>query len=500
MRPVTPGGEVGPGDRAVIAGQLDRKPRDLTGVAVRCPFGHPAVAESAPVLSDGSPNPTLLYVTCPTLDAAISRAEGAGAVRKLRATCREDGALGSLLEQITSLYRERREVLYQRWVGESEHDPRLAAGIGGPGGPETASCLHAYAAAMLAVTHGWLKPKRPDAVAAVVEAWSRFLPPVDDCWCTDRRCSKWQAGERRAAIDVGTISVRLLVADVIEGHPWTLARRAEITRLGEGLAPGGALGEAARSRTAAVVKGFLAQAVEHGVTRTVVAGTSAAREAADGQEFVESLGDGPGVRALVLSGEQEAGLAYAGACLETPGEPLVLDVGGGSTELIVRSATGEILAVSLPLGASRATEHWIETDPPADAELDQVVREATKMFAGVRKDFALSEGSSNKRPLVGVAGTVTTLAALDADLQEYDPEVIHLRELTREQTAAVLARLAVMTTEERAALPCVQAGRAPVIVAGAAVVLAAMDTLGYESLTVSERDLLDGLVLGDDLG
>ena len=152
------------------------------------------------------------------------------------------------------------------------------------------------------------------------------------------------------------------------------------------------------------------------------------------------------------------------------------------------------------MGAFQATEKWVDSDPPSAAELDQIAREAKAVFAEVRADFESPDRSSAERPLVGVAGTVTTLAALDAGLQEYDPEVIHLRELSRERAEAVLARLAAMTTRERAALPCVQAGRAPVIVAGAVVLLAAMDALGYESLTVSERDLLDGLVLGENLG
>jgi exopolyphosphatase/guanosine-5'-triphosphate,3'-diphosphate pyrophosphatase len=488
------GADVGPGDRAVITGELGRTPRDLTGVAVRCPFGYPAVTESAPVLSEGSPNPTLLYVTCPALDTVISRVESAGGVRELRSSCKQDPALRALLDEITNAYRSRRTVLHRESKTSSRLDPRLGAGIGGPEDPEHASCLHAYAAAILSVMSGWLVPEKPESVAAAKQAWGRFLPQVEEAWCTDRRCSKWLTSEKKAVIDVGTISVRLLVADVVDGRPWALVRKAEVTRLGEGLVPGGPLSAAARLRTADAVARFAREARLQGVDRVLLAGTSATREAADGEEFVRALGSEHDLRAKVLSGEREAELAYGGACLDVP-DPVVLDVGGGSAELITRLASGRVFPSSLPLGASRATEKWVKTDPPTHEELDEVAREAAHEFARVRNRFGAATKESGPRRLVGVAGTVTTLAALSAGLTKYDGPSIHLRRLTLDEVCGLLARLASLTTERRAALPCVQAGRAPVIVAGAAIVMAAMEVLGYDELTVSERDLLDGLAV-----
>jgi len=493
MKDRSAGVGVGPGDEAVIAGELGRKPRDLTGVAVRCPYGYPAVTESAPVLNEGSPNPTLLYVTCPALDTAISRVEGAGGVRDLRVACQEDPELRALLEHITTLYRERRTALHREGKRIAGGDARLGAGIGGPEHPEQASCLHAYAAALSAVNSGWLECDELGLKERAREAWVRFLPPIEQTWCTDRRCVKWSTGTKKAVVDVGTISTRLLIADVVDGRPWTLVRKAEITRLGEGLVAGGRLSGEARERTGEAVTAFVDEARQQGVEEILLVGTSAAREASDGEEFIRALGQDHDVTARVVTGEEEARLAYAGVTMDVP-RAVVLDVGGGSTELVGRSGADEIVAFSLPLGASRATEKWMRSDPPTADELDEVAREAAREVARVSGRFGAGVGAEERR-LVGVAGTVTTLAALSADLKEYDSEAVHLRVLTLDEVCGLLARLAALTTEQRAALPCVQAGRAPVIVAGVAIVMAAMEVLGYEALTVSERDLLDGLML-----
>jgi exopolyphosphatase/guanosine-5'-triphosphate,3'-diphosphate pyrophosphatase len=501
MTEEAPKESVGPRDMAVIAGELGRQPRDLTGIAARCPFGYPVVVETAPVMTGGAPNPTLLYVTCPSLAAAISRVESEGGVRKLRASCRIDGQLRRLLNEITRLYQERRTELASSGTTSIQNEARLGAGIGGPEGPEVASCLHAYAAALLAVMTGWLvgvsAEEAPMAVQAR-QAWARFLPPADTCWCEDGRCARWDTGLRPAAIDVGTISVRLLLAEEANGRLRPVVRKAEVTRLGEGLTPGGRLGEAARRRTAEVVARYAEEARSGGADKIMLVATSAAREAADGEEFMLTLGRNNGIRATVLSGRREAELAYAGASLDIRGESVVMDVGGGSTELICRPEGGSLEAVSLQIGASRATERWIKSDPPTTEEIVQIYEEAGRAFAAVRHQFGLGRSARRsrgaaKRRLVGVAGTVTTLASLDAGLTVYDADRIHLRTLTLESVQQLVARLSALTTEERAALPCVQAGRAQVIVGGAVIVWAAMEMLGYDRLTVSERDLLDGL-------
>ncbi len=500
---------VGPRDRRIVAAELRRTPRDLTGIAARCPFGYPAVTETAPVLSGGEPNPTLLYLTCPELATVVSRVEAAGGVRSLRSSSKSDARLRALLDDITRAYRVRRTALLQTSAFRDHPDARLGAGIGGPESPAVASCLHAYAAALLAVMSGWLVPEGEGVIERAGEAWAKLFPSLEVSWCTDCRCAKWDTELRRAAIDVGTISVRLLVADLTDGRPWTVVRRAEVTRLGEGLEPGGSLSGEARRRTEEAVARFGAEARTQGAVDIILAGTSATREAADGQEFMETLGRDNALHPVVLEGEREAQLGYLGAGLDISGDPVVLDVGGGSTELTVRLDGGRVWPTSMNLGASRSTGAWIRSDPPSPEDIAKIKTEAERAFKEVRlhygNDMPDGEAPAGEAPaddelpapkrLVGVAGTVTTLAALDAGLEVYDSEAIHLRTLSLKSVKELVARLSAMTTAERAALPCVQPGRAPVIVAGAVIVMAAMETLGYDMLTVSERDLLDGLVM-----
>jgi len=501
---------VGLGDVAVIAGQLGRPPRDLTGVAVRCPFGYPAVIETAPVFSDGTPNPNLLYLTCPTMTTCVSGVEASGGVRRFRSECHGDTTLARFLEGVTRAYRARRAALA---TGRGLKAVRVDTGIGGPTSAERASCLHAYGATLLAVMAGWLwdgpGPGAPGSSsgewrAGAAEVWARFLPPVAGCWCKEGRCARWSDSQIRAAIDVGTISVRLLVAEVAGRRSTPLVRKTEITRLGESLEPDGPLLPAARARTAAAVSRFGAEARQSGADMILITGTSAARDAIDGSEFLRSLGRENSVAALVLSGSSEARLALRGASLDVEGRPVVLDIGGGSTELIraggdepqtgaARAAVDAVESVSLKLGASRATERWIASDPPTTEELCRVSEETRKALTPLRDRFGA--GAPGRPRLVGVAGTVTTLACLDAGLEAYDADALHLRPLAVDTVRRWVERLAGMTTEQRATLPCVQAGRAPVIVAGGSVLLAAMETLGYAELTVSERDVLDGSVL-----
>jgi hypothetical protein len=233
------------------------------------------------------PNPTLLYLTCPTAVTAISRVESAGGVKRLKSACVDDPELRLVLDAITDAYRQKRAT---RAGGE---DPRPNAGVGGPENPERASCLHAYTAALLAALSGWLRPeialaegegeprgtaladateakeRRPVDLADAAEAvWDGLLPPRDTLWCDDDRCARYGAsgggtapvdgdrargrgGRRAAAIDIGTISVRLLVAEVVGGRPEHIYRRVEVTRLGEGLRPGGRLAAEPARRTAA---------------------------------------------------------------------------------------------------------------------------------------------------------------------------------------------------------------------------------------------------------
>ena len=248
-------------------------------------------------------------------------------------------------------------------------------------------------------------------------------------WCDDARCARLPASGavRRAAIDVGTNSVRLLVALVdVDRRVHTLVRRGEITQLGAGLTAGARFDPAARRRSAAAVGRFVEEARGLGVECIRLVGTSATRDAADGREFIEGLGESLQVSARVASGPEEARLSYLGATLDVTGDAIVIDVGGGSTEIV-----GSTDAVSLDLGCVRGTEAWFTTDPPPPAERAAARRATREAVAPLAKRFGPRAGV-----LVGVAGTITTLACLALGLASYDSRAIHLRVFTRDAMEA----------------------------------------------------------------
>jgi exopolyphosphatase/guanosine-5'-triphosphate,3'-diphosphate pyrophosphatase len=305
-------------------------------------------------------------------------------------------------------------------------------------------------------------------------------------------------GERRAAIDVGTNSVRVLVADHFPGFgPRTLLRQAEVTQLGAGLASAGRLEPAARARTTSTVEAYVREARSMGAGQIVLVATSAARDAADGREYIRDLGHAFGLHAMIASGELEARLSYAGATLDVPEDPVFIDPGGGSTEMVRRLAQGDLLAVSLDVGAVRATDRWMKHDPPLPEERASVREEAAQAFLPLKERFGSAAGTGLSQ-LVGVAGTVTTLACQILHLEEYDPEVVHLTRVTYQALVEQADRLAALTHEERSCLSCMQKGRERVIVAGADIVATAMEVFGYDCLLVSERDILDGIIMAAD--
>ena len=479
---------------AVVEAQIGRPPRGLIGVAVTCPYGFPAVVETSPYLEDGAPFPTLLYLTCPSAVEAVSREEAAGGVASLRHLAGDSPERRAALVELETLYRRRRSQLAKGT--RVDGGAVLEAGIGGPPLDE-ASCLHAYTAALLAGTGGWFGPGGT-MPAATASQWHDQLAELGRLWCNDRSCAAIApSGGRRAAIDVGTNSVRLLVADLIDGRPRTVARRARVTRLGEGLETSGRFSPEARQRTAAIVTEFVNEARQAGAESISLVGTSACREAADGAEFVGGLGREHTIAARVVSGEEEARLSFLGATLDVAGDVVLLDVGGGSTELVRSGAEGGLAAVSVDAGCVRGTERWFTSDPPSRKERESARAAVQALFAPLADVFGVDAlaAQPGASVLVGVAGTVTTFACLSLGLAVYDPDAIHLTTIDRTRLAGEVERLATMPASDRAVLLCMQVGRADVIVAGGEILLGAMETLGWERLIVSERDILDGIVM-----
>lgn len=295
---------------------------------------------------------------------------------------------------------------------------------------------------------------------------------------------------RVAAVDVGTNSVRLLVADVVADELVSHCRQMVITRLGRGVDRRGRLDDDALARTLDVLDGFGQAWRELGAERVRITATSAIRDASDRERFFAGVRRGTGVEAEVLSGEEEAATAFVGATrgLDAPSPFLVLDIGGGSTEFIYGSAEPEIVT-SRQLGCVRLTERHLAGDPPTPAQVQRAIGDVD---AEVDAVVALL-GERRPATLVGVAGTVTTLGALSLGLERYEPERIHGTRVSRGQVGALTRTLAGMSAAQRAELGPMAPGREDVIVGGAIVLDRVMERLDIDEVLVSESDILDGL-------
>jgi len=300
---------------------------------------------------------------------------------------------------------------------------------------------------------------------------------------------------RLAAVDVGTNSTRLLVADVEDGRVVAEhAREMVITRLGKGVDRTGRFDPAALRRTLDVLAGYGATCRRLGVQGRRVVATSATRDAGNRQEFLDGVRALVGVEAEVLSGEEEAAAAYRGATHDLPGDgrTLVVDIGGGSTELILGRTRNPEAMVSLDLGCVRLHERHLHTDPPTAAEVAALRADAAAQLA--RVTGTLDPASAER--VVGVAGTITTVTAIGLGLDAYDPRRIHRSSLSAAEIAAVAEKLAAMTVAERAAIPVMAKGREDVIAAGALLLDELVRTFGFQRVIASETDILDGVLLG----
>ena len=300
----------------------------------------------------------------------------------------------------------------------------------------------------------------------------------------------------RAAVDVGSNSVRLLVVDGAGGR---VTREMTVTRLATGVDATGHLDDDALARTVATIAGYRDVWRSHGVTdRVRIAATSAVRDASDRDRFFVEVEQATGVRAEMLSGEAEAALAFAGATsnVEVAGPAAVVDIGGGSTELIVGTAAGEVAgSVSLQLGCVRVTERDLGDDPPSSGQVlaaQATVAAQLDVADAVLKEqgVAMADASS----LIAVAGTATTLGALHLGLDAYVEERIHGVRLPAASLHALAAELTRMPAAQRAALGPMQPGREGVIHGGAMVLSAIVQRYGVAEVVVSESDSLDGLV------
>ncbi|UQX89384.1 Ppx/GppA family phosphatase [Jatrophihabitans telluris] len=302
---------------------------------------------------------------------------------------------------------------------------------------------------------------------------------------------------RVAGIDCGTNSIRLLIADGNGPALTDVHREMRVVRLGEGVDRTGRLSDAALERTRAALVDYVALIEAQGVSRVRMVATSASRDAANADEFRSMVQAILGVEPEVISGVEEAALSFTGAVAGLPGVVgeglLVADIGGGSTELVLGSPARGIVSASfsMDVGCVRMTERHLHDDPPTPAQIAATTSDLETAFALAAQEVPVREAVS----FVGVAGTVTTIAAIALGLPAYDPRAIHGSVISFRDVSAVTQRLLSMTRAERAALPVMHPGRVDVIGAGALILRCLMEFVGAAEVIVSEHDILDGIAL-----
>ncbi len=524
-------------DEAVIAAQLGRRPRGLLGVAHRCPCGLPDVAETAPRLPDGTPFPTLYYLTCPKAAAAIGSLEASGMMREMTGRLARDDSL-----------RDAYRAAHQDYLARRDEAARLAGvrplppGTQSAGGmPQRVKCLHALAAHELA-THQ--NPFGREALDAIGEWWANGpcvsavnqtvavteIPtdhsgsqrraerasrspgcggsegasrPGEAVTASNPRTEGGSGGcglhppeNRVAAIDCGTNSLRLLVADVGDGELADVVRRMEIVRLGQGVDKTGRLAPEALHRMTVVLRDYARAIAQTGAGPIRMVATSATRDAENSAEFVHRVKDVLGIAPEVLTGDAEARLSFTGATAEllrsgagTRPPYLVADIGGGSTEFVLGGPGLEVRALSVDIGCVRLTERHLHDDPPSDEQIAAAMTDIDAALDAVAAHVPVRQA----RTLIGLAGSVATVAGIALDLAEYDSARIHHAKVPAARVHEITSALLAQTRARRAAIGVMHPGRVDVIGGGALILDRIMRRFGFGEVLASEHDILDGI-------
>ncbi len=299
--------------------------------------------------------------------------------------------------------------------------------------------------------------------------------------------------KRVAVVDIGSNSTRLLVADVSGKEVTEVERRTRVTRLGRGVDLSGQLSVEATERVYDTVGEYVAVQRELGTDVVTAIATSAVRDASNGSAFIAELRERFALSARTLGGDEEALLTYLGATAEAPptDSTVVIDIGGGSTELIVGSDDDIHFHTSLQAGVVRHSERHIPTDPPSTAGLEELAADIRSVL-----DAAIAESpEAHANAGIAVAGTPTSLAAIEMELEPYDPERVHGYVLDLPTVQRQLSTLASMPLEDRTHLEGLHADRAPTIVAGVVILVEIMRAFGLDRITVSEHDILYGAAI-----
>lgn len=512
-------------DLQIVEEQLGRRPGGIIGVAVRCRYGRPQVVVSAPLRLNGqsvlelpaqanpgtvSLFPTLYWLTCPALRESIGRLESVGWIIRIKEQLQHDPvAVAELKEAHARTARVRRSLIPDSTLSRLESDypgqykVLTASGVAGMRDEEGSDelgvkCLHAHFADYLAQGNN---PVGRRVWALLTKAgvdprgWGECFSGCNES-CPGMRNEQ----APQAVIDVGSNSVRLLVADIsadgIHSHKTDLMT----TRLGAGVADEGLLAPEAIDQTVQALKDLRTRARAYGVENPFAIGTSALREASNSDELLVRAWEEAEVSVRVISGEEEGRLSFRGALAGgdvAGGSVLLCDVGGGSTELIVGDGAGNVTGVlSLPLGAVR-----LHTLVQANESLEDCL---ACMRQKIEKGFRalVADGLVSQKPgtMLAVGGTATTVAALDLRMTTYDPGRVNGYRLTHQRLGHWLERLLAMSPEERSSLQGMPPGRADIMPYGLAILWTVLDVaqdwVGSE-IQVSDNDLLHGVLVSN---
>ncbi len=462
-------------DIARVGELLGRIPQGQFEIVVRTKSGDPVVLRNAPFLDDGTPMPTRYWLLGEHETVIVGRLEASGGVNQAEA----DIGPTALIETHERYAAERDAA-----IDPSHTGPRPFGGVGGT--RIGVKCLHAHFGWWLAVGNDpvgqWVADKldisRDDYVvaenSAVINKRSRpvFTSPI-------------------AAIDIGTNSTNLLIVDP-QGNE--IVREVNVTRLGKGVAASGRLEDSAIAATVQQLEIYASLLKQHNVETFRVTATEACRRASNANTFLDQAEATLGKRPEIISGEAEGKLAFSGALSKLDphdGTTIVIDIGGGSTEIMIGTGNSLQHVSSFPVGAVVLTETELHRDPPRPEELTNAIGLVTDFMDDLVREFPQV---LNATRVVGVAGTIVTIAAIELGIARFDPVALHDMTLTREAAEDVFRTLATESLIDRKSNPGLPPERADVIVGGCCALVGIMRRLRIPSVTVSVHNLLDGVV------
>lgn len=520
-------------DVDIVHRQLSRMPRGMVAVGARCVCGRPLAVITRPCLEDGTPFPTTFYLTSPEAVKAVSRIEAEGFMRECNDLLKNDVKIAEQYKNASESYKAFRHALALRLKDSEEHILDISAG----GMPDRVKCLHALLAQTLVMGKG-VNPIGDIVLNRIVD---EFNPSVCRCtipWIDDAsydaskvsddvskdvskvsKISKCEVSNKSvcvAAIDCGTNSIRLKIARV-DSHGITdiVPRMLRVVRLGEGIDETHQFSCDALQRVKAAAQEFAQVLKDNPVDAIRFVATSATRDANNRDVFEQMMIDELGVKPEVISGTQEAELSFLGATSvvlrdELPSPYLVVDLGGGSTELVLGGdgktydARKVVASYSMNIGSVRMTERHLHTDPPTDDEISSAISDIDAHIDEALKVVPVGKA----RTIIGVSGSVTTMTALAMGLKHYDHSAVDGACIGLEQAYTVNDRFLRMSRDRRRTYATIHPGRVDVVGGGAVVwsrVLERVSKAAYEdhggvldTFVASEHGLLDGITL--DLG